>query len=83
MEALRIYSSSAYTHDIESLIVIFTEPGESEEVTPPGPKEEVRNDAKGGVIVGEDGAPIVTISKSQETIYNERIKQWIRNEKSL
>ena len=75
MEALRIYASTAYKSDIESMTALFTsleEPRVKELKEP----EETRT-------TNEDGSTKITISKFEETIYNERIKQWIRDEKSL
>ena len=75
MEALRIYSSLVYKDDIELLIVLFTEPGKPEVKKPPGPKEEMKTDAKWNITKGSDGALIMTVSTSEEAIHNERIKQ--------
>ena len=40
-------------------------------------------DKMGKVILDENSEVITTISKFEETIYNERIKQWIRDGASL
>ena len=75
MEALRIYASTAYKNDIESLTVLFMELEEPTVAEPQGPEETVTFD--------DDGVSTTSVSKFQETIYNERIKQWIRDERSL
>ena len=74
-EALRIYSSTAYKSDIESLNQLFTELKEPSVDEPPGPKEVEMKDKTGKIMIDEDGEVIMTISKFEETIYNERIKQ--------
>ena len=75
MEALRIYSSTAYKSDIESLNQLFTELKEPSVDEPPGPKEVEMKDKTGKIMIDEDGEVIMTITKFEETIYNERIKQ--------
>ena len=75
MESSRIYASTAYTNDTESLTVLFTELEEPTVAEPEGPEEEV--------VFSDNGTSMMTESKFQETIYNERIKQWIRDERSL
>ena len=75
MEALRIYSSTVYKNDIESLNKLFIELKEPTVDEPPGPKETVKTDGTGKTMIDEGGEPITTISKFKETIYNERIKQ--------
>ena len=83
MEALRIYSSTTYKSDIELLNRLFTDLKEPSVNEPLGPKETVMKDKMGKVMLDENDEVITTISKFEETIYNERIKQWIRDEASL
>ena len=75
MEALRIYASTTYKNDIESLTILFMDLGEPTVAEPREPETEF--------VFSEDGTSTTTVSKFQETIYNERIKQWIRDERSL
>ena len=35
------------------------------------------------IVFNDDGTSTTSVSKFQDTIYNERIKQWIRDERSL
>ena len=75
MEALRIYTSTAYTNDIKSLTVLFMELKEPTTAEPEEPEKEV--------VFSDDGTSTTTVSKFQETTYNERIKKCIRDERSL
>ena len=43
----------------------------------------MKTDAKWNIIKGSDGALIMTTSIFEEDIYNKRVKQWIRDKKSL
>ena len=42
-----------------------------------------KRNKQGEEMLDDDGQVITTISKFEETIYNERIKQWIRDEASI
>ena len=83
MEALRIYSSTIYKNDIESLNKVFTELTPASVEEPPGPKETPKLDETGKVVVDKAGKPVTVVSTFEETIYNKMIKQWIRDESSL
>ena len=83
MEALRIYSSTTYKIDIESLNRLFIRLEEPMVEEPPGKKEVEKRDKTGKLSLDDEGEDITTISKFEETIYNERIKQWIRDEESI
>ena len=67
MEALRIHALTAYKIDIDSMNILFTELKTPEVEEPEGPKEAVKTD--------EDGNTTTTISRFEEIIYSERIKQ--------
>ena len=75
MEALMIYASTLCKSDKESLNVLFTELKRPKVAEPPEPKITTIKD--------EFGKTKDVVSKFEETIYSERIKQWIRDEKSL
>ena len=75
MEALRIYASTVYKADIEHLNKMFTELMPPSVDEPPGPKETTKLDEMGEVVLDKAGKPVTTVSKFEETIYNERIKQ--------
>ena len=75
MEALRIYASSAYKNDIESMNILFTELKNPTVIKPEDPEETITTDA--------DGKETRAVSRLEETIYSERVKQWIRDERSL
>ena len=75
IEALRVYSSSEYKSEIESLNVLFTNLETPSVKKPKEPEETVTFD--------RDGASISTISRFEEMTYSERIKQWIRDDRSL
>ena len=75
IEALRVYSSTEYKNDIESLTILFAELKTPGVVKPDDPEETIT--------VNDDGTTTTTISKFEEMTYTERIKQWIRDDKSL
>ena len=75
MEALRIYASSAYKNDIESMNILFTELKTPTVIKPEDPEETIT--------IGTDGKETKTVSRLEETIYSKRVKQWIRDERSL
>ena len=68
MEALRMYASSAFKNDIEYPTPLFTDLKEPRVTELEDPKEEIGTSK---------------VSLFQQTIYNERIKQWIKGERSL
>ena len=63
MEALHIYSSTAYKSDIELLNKLFTGLNEPSVDDPPGPKEVVMTNNLGKVVLYDDGEVITIISK--------------------
>ena len=75
VKALRVYSSEVFKNDIESLTILFTDLSEPILVEPEEPKTVG--------VMGEDGKIKQTISKFEEMKYAEKVKQWIRDEKSL
>ena len=75
MEALRIYTSSVYKSDIDLMNILFTELKTPVVIKPEDPKETTVTSVK--------GKETTYISILEETIYNERENQWIRDEKSL
>ena len=75
MEALMIYESSVYKSDIESMNILFTELKTPTVAKPEDPEETITTDT--------DGNKTKTVSRLEETIYNERVKQWIRDKRSL
>ena len=66
MEALRIYSSTVYKNDIESLSKLFTELKEPTVDEPPGPKETTKTDGAGKIMLDEGGAPIILFQSSRK-----------------
>ena len=72
IEALRVYYSSEYKSDIESLNVLLTNLETPSVKKPKEPEETVTFD--------RDGASISSISRFEEMTYSERIKQWIRDD---
>ena len=75
MELLQVYLSSKYKSDIMSLSVLFTDMEMPTVKKPKEPKEITVTDKK--------RISSTKISKFKETIYNERIKQWICDDHSL
>ena len=74
LEALRVYSSSAYKRDIESLTELFTNLQTPIVSKPEDPIETTDT---------VDGKEVKSVSKFEEMKYTENIKQWIRDDKSL
>ena len=74
MEALRVYSSSAYKNDIESLTELFTNLKTPTVNQPEDPIETTDT---------VEGKTVKSVSKFEEMKYTENIKQWIRDDKSL
>ena len=66
MEALRINALSMYRIDIELMNILFTELKISTLVKPEDPKEKITTDL--------EGRSIKSISRLEETIYSERVK---------
>ena len=74
IKPLRIYSSEIFNNDIEASTSLFTELAESKVEQPEDPKEAI-------IMVG--GVETTKISKFEEVKYAEKVKQWIRDNKSL
>ena len=74
VEALGVYASSAYKSDIEYLMVLFTKLENPTVFKLEDPVEDTK------VVDGED---VTFISKFEEMKYTEKVKQWIRDDKSL
>ena len=74
VKALSVYSSEVFKNDIEALTSLFTDLAEPKVEQPEDPKE-VK------IMVG--GIETVKISKFEEMKYTEKVKQWIRDDKSL
>ena len=74
LEALRIYSSTTYKDDIESLTVLFTK---LEQPVVKEPEDPLK------VIKTVKGVDVETMSKFEEMKFTENVKQWIHDDKSL
>ena len=75
VKALRVYSSETFKNDIEALTVLFTDLVEPVLTEPEDPVEVTTTRS--------DGTTVKTISKFEEMKYAEKVKQWIRDDKSL
>ena len=75
VEKLRVYCSKAYKSDIESLTPLFTNLERPSVKKPEDPVMTVTKD--------KDGHDVEVLSKFEEVTYNEKIKQWIRDDRSL
>jgi hypothetical protein len=75
MEALRVYASTQFRKDINALTPLFTELKTPAVPRPKEPETEVLVDSKGNESEG--------ISRFSETVYQEQIKQWIKDTNSL
>ena len=75
LDALKVYASTAYRKDINHLTRLF-----SELKTPevPRPEEPVKIEQK-----DSDGNIKTVITKFSETVFQERVKLWIKDESSL
>ena len=74
VKALRVYSSETFKNDIESLTILFTDLSEPVLEEPEDPVS---------VETTVEGKKVKTVSKFEEMKYSEKVKQWIRDEKSL
>ena len=75
VDALKVYSSVAYKNDIEFLNVLFTKLERPKVKEPEDPVETE--------VVDKDGTVTKVTSKFEDMKYNENVKQWIRDDKSL
>ena len=75
IEKLRVYCSKAYKNDIEALTPLFTKLET--------PKVKQPEDPIMTKTADEDGNVTEKMSKFQEMRYNEVVKQWIRDDRSL
>ena len=76
LDALKIYSSTMYKLDIDSLNVLFIDITEPTIVTHTEPIAQELINAQGI-------STVIPLSKFQETVYNEEIKLWIKDTKRL
>jgi hypothetical protein len=75
LDMLKIYASTAYKKDITALNPLFSKLTEPRVPEPEEPKEVI--------IKTEGGKEICGITKFSETVYNERVKMYIKETKSL
>jgi hypothetical protein len=75
LDALKVYSSTTFRKEITSLNKLFTQLKTPEVVKPKDPPlSKVKN---------EDGTFTNKVSRFDETVYNEEVKQWIKDNKNL
>ena len=75
LEALKVYSSTTFRKEITSLTRLFTELK--------APELDIPKEPVGTKIKNESGKYIIEISRFDETVYNEEVKQWIKDNKIL
>ena len=73
METLRVYSSSAYRSNIKSTNPLFSDIE--------GPVLEEPEDPEAKITKDKKGVETKTISKFQEVVYNEKMKEWIKEKR--
>ena len=77
VKAMRVYASQSFKSDIDSLTILFKELKTPSVKIPEDPVETE------GKVMDNNGDPAMVTSRFEEMKYAEKVKQWIRDDKSL